>query len=177
MRRSTALFSLSTLVLAGAGLWTFTLERPQPLPLKQVLETPETARAMSKRPSQWWFEQRAFPSGFIPADVVDEVRQRAFIEYQQAQLSTSSGPLIWELVGPTNIHGRITALAGTPDATTFYAGAANGGVWKSANGGISWVSGVRRVQQLFDRRHPARPDQCEHRVGGNRRVESGDRHL
>jgi photosystem II stability/assembly factor-like uncharacterized protein len=140
MRRTTALLSISTLVLAGTGLWSFTRERTEVLPLKQVHESPEMARAMTKRPSQYWFEQRSFPSGMIPVDLVEETRQRAFIEYQQSQLSTSGvNPLTWELVGPTNIHGRITALAATTDAMTFYAGAANGGVWKTTNGGLNWA--------------------------------------
>jgi photosystem II stability/assembly factor-like uncharacterized protein len=47
--------------------------------------------------------------------------------------------LRWRLVGPMR-GGRVLAVAGIPaDANTFYFGAAAGGVWKTTNGGESWV--------------------------------------
>ncbi|MCE7993611.1 MAG: hypothetical protein HEP71_16625 [Roseivirga sp.] len=42
-------------------------------------------------------------------------------------------------VGPANMSGRITAIAGERrDPKTIYLGAASGGVWKSENGGSAW---------------------------------------
>ncbi len=53
----------------------------------------------------------------------------------------------WRPVGPFRA-GRVSAVAGDPaDRLTFYMGAAAGGVWKTANGGISW----RNVSDPFFR--------------------------
>ena len=57
--------------------------------------------------------------------------------------SPSSGPfdhLTWRSVGPAASGGRVTAVAGTAaDPFLYYLGAAGGGVWKSANGGATWL--------------------------------------
>src|SRR6185436_2084857 len=54
-----------------------------------------------------------------------------------ARVANSVGP--WFPMGPININGRIKSLAMHPsNSNILYAGAANGGVWKSTNGGDSW---------------------------------------
>src|SRR5579885_1455073 len=51
----------------------------------------------------------------------------------------------WRSIGPTTINngtaaGRVTAIAIHPiDPQTIYAGGAQGGVWKSTDGGASWI--------------------------------------
>jgi photosystem II stability/assembly factor-like uncharacterized protein len=51
--------------------------------------------------------------------------------------------LRWRLVGPFR-GGRVLAVAGIPgDPTTFYFGSVGGGVWKTANAGLTW-------EPLFD---------------------------
>ncbi len=53
------------------------------------------------------------------------------------------GALEYRLIGPA-VGGRITAVAGVPgDPLTFYASAAQGGLWKSTDGGREW-------EPLFD---------------------------
>jgi hypothetical protein len=53
------------------------------------------------------------------------------------------GALEYRLIGPA-VGGRITAVAGVPgDPQVFYGSAAQGGLWKSVNGGREW-------QALFD---------------------------
>ena len=45
----------------------------------------------------------------------------------------------WHRVGPSNVAGRIKALAMHPEnGDVIYAGAAGGGVWKTVNGGREW---------------------------------------
>lgn len=45
----------------------------------------------------------------------------------------------WYPAGPYNINGRVKSLAIHPtDNDVLYAGAANGGIWKTTNGGDSW---------------------------------------
>jgi photosystem II stability/assembly factor-like uncharacterized protein len=47
--------------------------------------------------------------------------------------------LKWRLIGPFR-GGRVVAVAGVPgDATTFYFGAVNGGIWKTTDGGTVWT--------------------------------------
>jgi photosystem II stability/assembly factor-like uncharacterized protein len=57
-----------------------------------------------------------------------------------AQVTESSyADMHWRLVGPFR-GGWATAVAGHPDkSTTFYFGAADGGVWKTDNAGATWT--------------------------------------
>src|ERR1051325_4563388 len=53
------------------------------------------------------------------------------------------GALRWRLIGPHR-GGRVLAVAGVPgDATTFYFGAVDGGVWRPGTAGVTW-------EPLFD---------------------------
>lgn len=49
-------------------------------------------------------------------------------------------PWDWKSIGPKNINGRIASLCNHPsDSNIIYAGAANGGVWKTTNAGLTWT--------------------------------------
>src|SRR4029077_20583031 len=53
--------------------------------------------------------------------------------------SAEEGQLRFRFVGP-KVGNRIAAVAGVPgDSSTYYAGAASGGVWKSTDGGNRWA--------------------------------------
>ena len=57
---------------------------------------------------------------------------------QQADAAEQEGQLRFRFVGP-KAGNRVSAIAGIPgDASTYYAGAASGGVWKSTDGGNGW---------------------------------------
>ena len=57
---------------------------------------------------------------------------------QQADSEEAEGQLRLRFVGPKS-GNRVSAIAGIPgDASTYYAGAASGGVWKSTDGGNVW---------------------------------------
>ena len=61
----------------------------------------------------------------------------------QAVPESSYAALRWRLIGPFR-GGRVVAVAGIPgDPTTFYFGSVDGGVWKTANAGLTW-------EPLFD---------------------------
>lgn len=63
------------------------------------------------------------------------------IVWLQAQQSDSDeeSQFRFRFVGP-RVGNRIASVAGVPgDASTYYAGAASGGVWKSTDGGNRWV--------------------------------------
>src|SRR5215467_3565125 len=43
-------------------------------------------------------------------------------------------------IGPAAMSGRVAAVAGVEsDPDVLYTGSANGGVWKSVNGGLTWA--------------------------------------
>jgi len=63
--------------------------------------------------------------------------------------STVLGSLTYRSIGPAISGGRTTAVAGSNSAPgIYYAGGANGGVWKSVDGGVSW-------RPVFDRQPTA----------------------
>src|SRR5882724_2204946 len=111
---------------------------------------------MMKARREYFFQQRAYPQGFIPS----ALRVRAVAELNR-QLSeqrarVKSGTLAiqaatagqWTLIGPnpTVNAGRITsawtdALAVDPrNANVAYLGAPGGGVWKTTDGGVHWTA-------------------------------------
>ncbi len=48
--------------------------------------------------------------------------------------------LAWRSLGPANTGGRVTAIDGVAgDATTFFVGAADGGIWKTTNAGTTFT--------------------------------------
>lgn len=106
---------------------------------------PQSARAPEEPntyPSEWFFAQRAFPSGTIDHQAFLAAVER--VSRDRGRLTTSAPGLAWEAVGPFNIGGRITALAVVPGGTTIYLASANGGVFRSDNSGVDWTS-------VFDR--------------------------
>ena len=87
--------------------------RPLPLLALLLLLTPPTAGAAAPA--------RATPGGFDP-DLLAGLRARS--------------------IGPAAMSGRVTVIEGVAaEPRTLYAGAASGGVWKSGNGGLTWVTG------------------------------------
>lgn len=90
------------------------------------------------KPSDWFYLQRSFP--------FDEINREAYklgatqaVKFRNEQISSQKSNEVWELAGPTNIGGRISAVAmHSEDINTIYIGAAAGGVFKSPDGGNSW---------------------------------------
>ena len=83
-----------------------------------------------------WFQARsAWPLREAPVQAL--IRERNRVEKSLAPATNIAGS--WECVGPTNIGGRITALACHPiHPERIFAGAAGGGVWRSNDAGQSW---------------------------------------
>jgi photosystem II stability/assembly factor-like uncharacterized protein len=89
---------------------------------------------------RWFYEQRAYPLGYIPDGVreAEWKRTRNMPLYKpQVYLAKESrmAATRWEQAGPVNIGGRITGIAVDPtNPDIVYFTAADGGVWKSENG-------------------------------------------
>jgi photosystem II stability/assembly factor-like uncharacterized protein len=96
-----------------------------------------TSEQPSPEPSDWFYRQRAYPSGKIDkAAHINAIKaRRSFLQEQ-----TRSPENTWQYRGPDNIGGRITDIAIHPDdLNTIYAGAASGGLFKSSDRGESWT--------------------------------------
>jgi photosystem II stability/assembly factor-like uncharacterized protein len=82
-----------------------------------------------------WFQARAAWPYREPTD-------RALVnERSRAAAALTPEPITaqWELVGPTNVGGRMTCVCcAAKRPATLWAGAAGGGVWKSDDGGQHW---------------------------------------
>lgn len=127
----------------------------------------DSALQIRKR-ADWFFHQRAFPLGHIPADAhlkalqqVEQMRRTKGVFMNRFAAATAARipgfqnvPVLsqsqWTSIGPQptassffgNVSGRVNALVVDPcDATgnTIYAGAAQGGVWKTADSGATWT--------------------------------------
>lgn len=119
-----------------------------------------------RRRMEWFYRQRAYPLKHIPPGArlraLKQMDQMLAEEAQSSALSTDVSPepgfdlssaavssTRWTLIGPEPtdtpynvpvVAGRITALAVDPtNANVVYAGAADGGVWKTTDGGIHWT--------------------------------------
>ncbi|GAB4329235.1 MAG: exo-alpha-sialidase [Calditrichia bacterium] len=89
----------------------------------------------AKKPHDWFMMQRVYPGRQYDYQAIKRARE------QVKQLRSAGTRLSaqWQLVGPSNIGGRITALAASQaNSNILWAGAADGGVWKSVNGGQEW---------------------------------------
>ena len=100
----------------------------------------------------WFYGQRAYPLPKIPSGA----RMKAWRQ-MQARLTAEKAARSrggresdvgsWQLIGPAVMNGywginsgRVSAIAVDPtDNQIVYAGAAQGGVWKTANAGASWT--------------------------------------
>ena len=86
-------------------------------------------------PNEWMAYQRVYPYKKIKL----ENYLKSMEDAQKLHEESSHYKYSWELVGPTNIGGRITDLAVDPNAlSTYYVAAASGGVYKTINSGASW---------------------------------------
>ena len=111
---------------------------------------------------KWFYGQRAYPLGHIPTGA----RLNAIHDLQQIDLAARMRPQTirtasagggvrdagidsasWTLIGPRPTDsgssyvtaGRVNAIAIDPrDNNVVYMGAAEGGVWKTADGGMTW---------------------------------------
>ncbi len=108
---------------------------------------------------EWFYNQRAFPTGRIPTgariNAITSIQQldraarlrRRSSAASTPKLATALDAATWTSIGPLptdlgtiNVtSGRINAVAVDPrDGNTVYIGAADGGVWKTTDGGQHW---------------------------------------
>lgn len=106
----------------------------------QVLRSEAFRSARLAGRLRWLLLRRATSEGKVPLfGRVNALRQKALRVSREVMLPKGATPCRWLPVGPRNINGRIRCLAIHPtDGNILYAGAADGGVWKTVDGGQSW---------------------------------------
>jgi photosystem II stability/assembly factor-like uncharacterized protein len=104
-------------------------------PKKKRPGGPPAPRTTTHKKRTAWFQARAaWPYREPSTHSLLRERSRA-----AAELAPQTGAAQWELVGPTNVGGRMTSVGCAPrKPNTIWAGAAGGGVWKSDDGGQRW---------------------------------------
>lgn len=128
----------------------------QPGPPERVLDRLRDVPAEAKRNPlkryQYFYEQRAYPNSFIPPGALnrardDHVRKFGPIREEPSTSAPTFNQNQWRPAGPFPIattlptSGRVNTIAIDPtNSNVIYAGAATGGVWKTVNGGASWLS-------------------------------------
>ena len=80
----------------------------------------------------------ALAGSVVPSVAVHAQRQPAPRAAPASAIDTAwYTQLRWRHIGPEG--NRVTSVAGVSgDRTTYYAGAASGGIWKTADGGVTW---------------------------------------
>lgn len=105
-------------------------------PKKKRPAGPPALRTTTHKKRARWFQARAgWPYREPSGAVLPGERSRT-----EASLPPHPGQAQWELVGPTNVGGRMTSAVCAPNPAIIWGGAAGGGVWKSEDGGQHWRS-------------------------------------
>jgi uncharacterized protein (TIGR03437 family) len=160
---------LGLLALNAAGQPSRKVDEPKPKakavknqvpPKKREAPRVEPGEGGIEQRFDWFYSQRAFPLGYIPAGYAAEgVQQMNILEAQRDRtlraLGRSSADIAanattWTSIGsaPAKTNGetfplsagRIAALAVDPrNNDVVYVGTAAGGVWKTTNGGTTWA--------------------------------------
>ena len=91
-------------------------------------------------PCDWFFTQRAYPSGKIDHAAYFQAVSEALSarEAKRAEKNTSWGS--WVFAGPENIGGRINDIEmHASDQQTIFLGTASGGIFRSKDAGATWA--------------------------------------
>lgn len=100
------------------------------------MRSPSVAGEGERTPNEWFLLQRAWPF----QDINQAARMAAYEQSVALRADAEAGLDAWEPAGPTNIGGRIADVATHPaDPAICYAGAAEGGVWKTTDFGQTWI--------------------------------------
>jgi photosystem II stability/assembly factor-like uncharacterized protein len=89
----------------------------------------------NETPHDFMFMQRAYPTGEIKTDAYSNA-----IRWKKEKVQRNNAAVLWEFAGPSNVGGRITDIEIPIDQSqTYYVGTASGGIFKTSNGGSTWV--------------------------------------
>ena len=102
-----------------------------------IIESKKEAKSLE--PNDHWYEMRSYPNGFNEAlylKKMDEQKTAITLNMQNRAVDLT---MQWFQEGPGNIGGKFNVLEKSPaDDNVIYAGATNGGIFKTINGGSTW---------------------------------------
>ncbi len=145
---------LAALLAAALLVTAVALDAPRPRPGAGEREARHGRQEGAEgrlEPSDWFWAQRVNRDGTWPAAKYEAAlarseQLRAETAARAARVSPTADPLLanagslgWTNVGPSNVGGRVTAVDAPPGGVPAYLGSANGGVWKSTDGGAVWT--------------------------------------
>src|SRR5438132_895305 len=131
-------------------------------PFLNAQELPKDDDDKQAERAAWFYNQRAYPGTSIPTGArLNAIRQIDRIDaaararrasrgaaINELSLAPSTDSANWSLIGPRPTDagtsdvtaGRVNAIAIDPrNADVVYIGAAEGGVWKTTDGGSNWT--------------------------------------
>ncbi len=147
---------LLSFVFCATSLFVFK-QKKQPILSSTKSEITEVEQGREERydhPDEFAKFQKAIHTkdgqdepGYEPGYKVKELTnaleaRRASQNNYAAKTESNNGVLEWKERGPANVPGRTKALInlpGDPNNKTWLAGAATGGVWKTTDGGATWI--------------------------------------
>ena len=109
---------------------------------------------------RYFFEERAYPFDRIPENALRRARKQMEAQFgiRRGLMSAQAVGNGWTAVGPNTVSiniassGRLTAIAVHPtQPNIIFVGGAQGGVWRTTNGGANWT--------------PVTDDQCSLAMG------------
>jgi photosystem II stability/assembly factor-like uncharacterized protein len=101
-----------------------------------VVDPPAKDENLKYYPSDWFYQQRAYPHNEIPYEKYFKAAEQKLISMK---LDKNRSVQKWNSIGPYNIGGRIPALDYDKVNNFLYVGAAAGGIFKSTDLGKSWT--------------------------------------
>lgn len=102
-----------------------------------VSETHEEGKSLD--PHDQWLTIRSYPDGFDQPEYLERMDEIKLQAYAAADSREADLTLDWQQEGPGNIGGRVDVLTMSPtDNDIIYAGATNGGIFKTTDGGENW---------------------------------------
>jgi photosystem II stability/assembly factor-like uncharacterized protein len=134
---NTRQYILLTMMIAAVGfVILFIYSQKTDSPIERRMK--KSASGPDQRPSDWDWLRRTFP--YWQADRAyfrQQMNRAQEMRYEAVQNKLE----LVEFAGPTNIGGRISDIEFNPkNPSIVYAGAATGGVFKSTDTGLTWVS-------------------------------------
>lgn len=102
------------------------------------IETTDNRFEDKHGPSDHFFTQRAYPDKTLDIQAYETALHTAMEQADEKNGTGFDGE--WETQGPGNIGARINAVAIHPtDENIIFAGFSHGGLWKTTNGGLTWL--------------------------------------
>ncbi|MFY9233719.1 MAG: hypothetical protein WAO58_04580 [Fimbriimonadaceae bacterium] len=101
----------------------------------------ETEQRTAIEAVQFRYQQRLSEDGTIPPNALMNAKaHRDAMLAAEQPMGGGAFPASWSWIGPGRIGGRLRAIIIHPTQTnTIWIGSAGGGIWKTTDGGSSWV--------------------------------------